>query len=61
MVADAVSLGRAALQRAACHAKERVVFGRPIGQNQAIQYPLVERWSELEAAELMVFACGRRV
>jgi acyl-CoA dehydrogenase len=31
-----------------------VVFGRPIGQNQAIQHPLAERWIELEAAELMV-------
>ena len=30
------------------------MFGRPIGQNQAIQHPLAERWIELEAAELMV-------
>src|SRR3954453_3028683 len=52
--AEAVGLGRAALDRAARYAKERVVFGRPIGQNQAIQHPLAERWIELEAAELMV-------
>jgi acyl-CoA dehydrogenase len=54
IAAEAVGLGRAALARAARYAGERVVFGRPIGQNQAIQHPLAERWIELEAAELMV-------
>ena len=54
IAAEAVGLGRAALDRAARYAKERVVFGRPIGQNQGIQHPLAERWVELEAAELMV-------
>jgi acyl-CoA dehydrogenase len=53
--AEAIGLGRAALRRAAAYAKERVVFDRPIGQNQAIQHPLAERWMELEAAEGMVF------
>jgi len=53
--AEAVGLGRAALKRAAAYAKERVVFGRPIGKNQAIQHPLAECWMELEAAELMAF------
>jgi len=54
IAAEAVGLGRAALARAARYAGERVVFGRPIGQNQAIQHPLAARWIELEAAELMV-------
>jgi acyl-CoA dehydrogenase len=54
IAAEAIGLGRAALKRAAAYAKERVVFGRPIGQNQAIQHPLAECWIELEAAELMV-------
>jgi acyl-CoA dehydrogenase len=54
IAAEAIGLGRAALRRAAAYAKERVVFGRPIGQNQAIQHPLAECWIELEAAELMV-------
>ena len=54
IAAEAVGLGRAALRRAARYANERVVFGRPIGQNQGIQHPLAERWIELEAAELMV-------
>src|SRR5436853_989287 len=54
IAAEAVGLGRAALARAAKYAGERVVFGRPIGQNQGIQHPLAARWIELEAAELMV-------
>jgi acyl-CoA dehydrogenase len=54
IAAEAVGLGRVALQRAARYAKERIVFDRPIGQNQAIQHPLAERWMELEAANLMI-------
>ena len=54
VAAEAIGLGRAALLRATAYAKERVVFGRPIGQNQAIQHPLAECWMELEAAELMM-------
>ena len=54
VAAEAVGLGRAALARAARYAGERIVFGRPIGQNQGIQHPLAERWIELEAAELLV-------
>ena len=53
--AEAVGIGRAALERAAEYAKTRVVFGRPIGKNQAIQHPLAKCWMELEAANLMVF------
>jgi len=52
--AEAVGIGRRALSRAAAYAKERVVFGRPIGQNQAIQHPLAESFADLMAAELMV-------
>ena len=37
------------------YANERIVFDRPIGQNQAIQHPLAACWMELEAANLMVF------
>jgi acyl-CoA dehydrogenase len=54
VAAEAIGLGRAALKRATAYAKERVVFGRPIGKNQAIQHPLAESWMELEAAELMM-------
>ena len=52
--AEAIGLGRAALARAASYAKERVVFNRPIGQNQGIAHPLARNWMELEAAHLMV-------
>jgi acyl-CoA dehydrogenase len=54
IAAEAVGLGKAALRRAAEYARERVVFDRPIGQNQAIQHPLAQRWIELEAASLLV-------
>ena len=55
LAAEAVGLGQAALERASKYARERVVFDRPIGKNQAIQHPLAANWMELEAAELMVF------
>ena len=54
IAAEAVGLGRAALRRATGYAKQRIVFDRPIGQNQAIQHPLAKAWMELEAADLMV-------
>jgi acyl-CoA dehydrogenase len=54
VAAEAIGLGRAALRRAATYARDRVVFGRPIGQNQAIQHPLAQCWMELEAADLMM-------
>lgn len=54
VAAEAVSLGRLAIQRAARYANDRVVFDRPIGKNQAIQHPLAESWMQLEAAQLMV-------
>ena len=53
--AELVGLGRCALARAAKYARERVVFDRPIGQNQGIQHPLAANWMALEAAGLMVF------
>ncbi|MEW6688550.1 MAG: acyl-CoA dehydrogenase family protein [Pseudomonadota bacterium] len=53
--AESVGLGRCALARAAAYAKERIVFNRPIGKNQAIQHPLAANWMALEAANLMVF------
>ena len=55
IAAEAVGLGRAALGRAVSYASERIVFDRPIGQNQAIQHPLAQCWMELEAANLMVY------
>lgn len=56
--AEVIGIGRRALWKAANYAAERVVFGRPIGQNQSIQHPLAECWSELYAAELMTLRAG---
>ena len=50
---EAVGIGRAALDRAVQYAKERVVFDRPIGKNQAIAHPLAHAAAQLEAAELL--------
>ncbi len=58
--AEAVGLGRAAIARAASYARDRVVFGRPIGSNQGIAHPLAKAWAELEAADLMVFDAAAR-
>jgi acyl-CoA dehydrogenase len=54
IASEAVGLGQAALARAVAYAGERVVFGRPIGQNQGIQHPLAQAWMQLQAADLMV-------
>jgi acyl-CoA dehydrogenase len=55
IASEAIGLGRVALERAARYARERIVFDRPIGQNQGIQHPLAKSYMELEAANLMVF------
>ena len=60
IAAEAVGLGMLAVKRAAEYAKERMVFNRPIGQNQAIQHPLAKCWAELEAAWMMVMAAAWR-
>lgn len=54
IAAEAVGIGFGALERATRYAQEREVFGRPIGQNQAIQHPLAEGWARLHAARLML-------
>lgn len=57
--AETVGYGRAGLRRAVEYAKERVVFGRPIGMNQGIQHPLADAWMQLEAANLMCFQAAK--
>ncbi len=54
IAAEALGTGKAALRRATAYAKSRVVFGRPIGQNQGIQFPLADSYAKLSAAELMI-------
>lgn len=58
IAAEAIGLGFAALNKATTYAKERIVFNRPIGQNQAIQHPLAKNWAELEAAWLMTLSAA---
>jgi acyl-CoA dehydrogenase len=60
IAAEAVGIGRAALRKAAAYARERVVFRRPIGQNQGVAHPLARCWMELEAADLMVMKAASR-
>lgn len=59
IAAEAVGLGQAALRKACRYARERVVFDRPIGQNQGIQHPLARCWMNLEAAWLMTLQAAR--
>ena len=51
---ECIGIARNAITRAAGYAKERSVFGRPIGQNQGVQHPLAKAWAKVEAANLMV-------
>jgi acyl-CoA dehydrogenase len=48
-----IGIGRAAIRRATQYANERIVFGRPIGKNQGVQFPLAEALTRLDAADLM--------
>jgi alkylation response protein AidB-like acyl-CoA dehydrogenase len=59
VAAEAIGLGFAALRRAGNYATERHVFGRPIGQNQALQHPLADSWMNLEAARLTTYLAAR--
>ncbi|KAF7510107.1 hypothetical protein GJ744_007006 [Endocarpon pusillum] len=59
LAGEALGLGYAALKKAAKYAKDRVVFGRPIGQNQAIAHPLSDAYMHLEAAKLSTYHAAR--
>jgi len=54
IAAEALGIGKDALEKAVKYANDRIVFDRPIGKNQSIQHPLAENWIELEAAELLI-------
>jgi acyl-CoA dehydrogenase len=55
IAAECIGNGRWFIDRATERAKERVVFGRPIGQNQGIQFPIAKAYARVEAADLMRF------
>ena len=59
LAGEAVGLGFAALRHASRYAKERVVFGRPIGQNQGIAHPLAKAWCQLESTRLMTMQAAK--
>lgn len=59
LAGEALGLGFAALEKASKYAQERIVFGRPIGQNQGIQHPLAAAYMNLEAAKLATYHAAR--
>lgn len=60
IAAEALGIGRVAIERAVAYANERIVYGRPIGQNQGIAFPLADAYAHLHAAELVVREAGWR-
>jgi acyl-CoA dehydrogenase len=60
LAAEALGIGRVAVRRAVAYANERVVFGRPIGQNQGIAFPLADAHIRLRAAEMMIRTASAR-
>ena len=60
IAAECIGDGYWFIDRVSAYAKERIVFGRPIGQNQGVQFPIAEAFVEVEAANLMRFEACRR-
>jgi acyl-CoA dehydrogenase len=58
IASEALGIGRVALNKAVAYAKERIVYGRPIGSNQGVMFPLAEAYSRLQAAELVTRRAG---
>jgi alkylation response protein AidB-like acyl-CoA dehydrogenase len=60
IAAECVGDGRWFIERAAGYARSRHVFGRPLGANQGIQFPLATAWAQLEAADLVARRAAAR-
>jgi acyl-CoA dehydrogenase len=60
IAAECIGDGYWFIDKVTAYTKERVVFGRPIGQNQGVQFPIAEAYIELEAANLMRFEACRK-
>jgi acyl-CoA dehydrogenase len=60
IAAEAIGDGRWFIERAVAYARDRVVFGRPIGANQGIQFPIAEAYAHIEAADLVRYDAARR-
>jgi alkylation response protein AidB-like acyl-CoA dehydrogenase len=61
IAAECVGDAKWFIERATAYAKERVVFGRPIGQNQGVQFPIARAYAQMRAAELMVREAARLI
>jgi alkylation response protein AidB-like acyl-CoA dehydrogenase len=59
IAAECVGDAKWFIERASAYAREREVFGRPIGQNQGIQFPIARAYANMRAAELMVHEAAR--
>jgi len=59
IAAECVGDGRYFIDKASAYARDRVVFDRPIGQNQGVQFPIARCYAEIEAASLMVEKAAR--
>ena len=60
LAAEAIGDGRWFIDRASRYARDRVVFGRPIGSNQGVQFPIAQAYAHVEAADLVRFDAARR-
>src|SRR5919206_2771976 len=60
IAAESIGDAKWFIGKASAYAKERVVFGRPIGQNQGVQFPIARAYAQMRAAELMVHEAARK-
>jgi acyl-CoA dehydrogenase len=60
IAAECIGDGRWFIEKASEYAREREVFGRPIGQNQGVQFPIARAYTSLEAARLMVYEAAAK-
>jgi acyl-CoA dehydrogenase len=60
VAAEAIGDGRWFVERAAKYASERIVFGRPIGSNQGIQFPIAQAYAQIEAADLVRYQAATK-
>ena len=60
VAAEAIGDGRWLVERAAKYASERIVFGRPIGSNQGVQFPIAKAYANIEAADLVRFQAATK-
>jgi len=60
VAAEAIGDGRWFVEKASRYATERVVFGRPIGSNQGIQFPIAQAYARIEAADLVRFQAAAK-